>query len=156
MQIVTFYLVLAFSLGSCEFLLDERFRDAKPAWENPRISDFVQKLDFGAFDGIGRAGKIIGGNPAKFKQFPHQALLFMNQGSAWYLCGGSFVRYNWILTVSFIQKITTLKKLIQIIPGSPLYLRIFKNSSLRRYNQLKNRTSSFWSRNHKPITSYLS
>jgi Trypsin len=104
MQIVTFYLLLIFSLGSCEFLLDEKFKDAKPAWENPRISNFMQKIvpaTFESFDGIVRGGKIIGGTPANFQQFPHQALLFMSQGQGWYLCGGSFVRYNWILTVRF-------------------------------------------------------
>lgn len=47
-------------------------------------------------------GKIVGGEVAELGQFPHQTLQYMTaDGNAWYTCGGSLIRRNWVLTVSF-------------------------------------------------------
>lgn len=92
-------LLSIFAFSNClEFV-----KDAKPAIENPRVGKVVKKL----FSGVKlnekkpvRQGKIVRGNTAVLGQFPYQALLFMYDQDGWYKCGGSFVKFNWVLSVS--------------------------------------------------------
>lgn len=103
MKIFQFFCAaLAFTVGSCLVELDPELRNAKFATDDPRVSDVFAKL-FGNVSESGRAGRIVSGTPAKLGQFPYQSLQFMLQNIArsWYMCGGSFIRYNWVLTVSF-------------------------------------------------------
>ena len=50
---------------------------------------------------INRAGRIAGGQLATMGQFKHQALLLtVDDYGDTYVCGGSIISHNWILTVS--------------------------------------------------------
>lgn len=99
MKVLIFFSLLV----ACNCL--EIVKNAKPAIENPRVSKVAQKLFSGGNlkeSKPSRQGKIVRGNAAELGQFPHQTLLFMNDQAQWYKCGGSFVRFNWVLTVSEI------------------------------------------------------
>jgi ABC-type oligopeptide transport system substrate-binding subunit len=49
---------------------------------------------------------IYGGRVALFNQFPYQALQFNTaKDGRTYLCGGSLIKYNYVLTVSRVLKL---------------------------------------------------
>ena len=48
-----------------------------------------------------RGSRITGGQAAKLGQFPYQALLMLRDSSGnSYVCGGSIISHNWILTAA--------------------------------------------------------
>jgi hypothetical protein len=98
MKIIFIFLTI-FALCNClEFI-----KDAKPAFENPRVGKNVKKLSPKVILNEKkpvRQSKIVRGNAAVLGQFPYQALLFMYDQEGWYKCGGSFVKFNWVLSVS--------------------------------------------------------
>lgn len=103
MQILFLITFLTTSVN-CLVEFNSEFKNAKSAIENPRINDIIKKL-YGEDDkiGNGRGGRIVLGIPANWGEFPHQTLQFMQEANSnnIFMCGGSFVRYNWVLTVSY-------------------------------------------------------
>lgn len=102
---------LAFSLPDLVKFSDEH-KGAKPVNEHPRLKNLFNGLKPNS-TGLKRGERVLNGIPASLGQFPHQALLYMfdPKVNGWYLCGGSFIRYNFVLTVSFksFEKKVSLK-----------------------------------------------
>lgn len=99
MKAIIFLFLTVVALASCTYPLKEEHRNAKPVMEHPRYRETIQKI----FPGFSEQRKrVFGGEPAVLGQFPFQSLLFMYDPviNGWYMCGGSFVTYNWVLTVS--------------------------------------------------------
>lgn len=78
------------------------YEGARDAIEAPRYQEILKKfLPNGQNLNSSRNGRIINGNVAELGQFPYQTLQYMTpDGNAWYTCGGSLIKRNWVLTVS--------------------------------------------------------
>jgi secreted trypsin-like serine protease len=65
------------------------------------LEEFYEKLNF-----TQKSLRIIGGRSAKLGQFPYQVLLYVQSGdsSETFLCGGSIIGSEYILTVTKILK----------------------------------------------------
>lgn len=81
---------------------NDEVKDAKPVEEFPDYKEVINKR-YPDRPSVRKGGRILNGFPATFGQFPHQALLNMyDPATGWYICGGSFIRYNFVLTVCVI------------------------------------------------------
>ena len=99
MKAIIFLCLTVIALVSCSYPLKEEHRNAQPVMQHPRYRDTIQKL-FPASSG--QRKRVFGGEEASLGQFPFQSLLFMFDPNVngWYMCGGSFVTPNWVLSVS--------------------------------------------------------
>jgi hypothetical protein len=78
---------------------NQEINDAKPIDDYPDYKAVIDKL-YPDKSNNRKGGRILNGIPARLGQFPHQALLNMySSTSGWYICGGSFIKYNLVLTV---------------------------------------------------------
>lgn len=94
-----------FTLGvvSGQVLIGDEWREVKSQFDSPRYHEIMKGLFPTMISGrLSRGGRIAGGEFAKLGQFVHQALL-LNTDSLGdnYICGGSIISHNWILTVNF-------------------------------------------------------
>lgn len=89
------------AFANCLYPLKEEHKTARPVMQHPRYRNTIQRL-FPKVGGVERNNRIFGGQPARLGQFPYQTLLFMYDPviNGWYMCGGSFVSTNWVLSVS--------------------------------------------------------
>jgi hypothetical protein len=84
----------------------------KSPMENPKYFDFLSKLysqqnfDQNPF----RGGRIVGGSPASQNQFPFQ--IYGYYDDSW-LCGGSIISSNFILTVKIKGRLITYRITIE-------------------------------------------
>lgn len=92
-------LLALFALCSAQFTEFQPDENARDALEHPDLQEAVQKIFIGSTGG-GRGHRIVNGIVAGSGQFPHQALLNMFGSAGTYMCGASFIRFNWVLTVS--------------------------------------------------------
>lgn len=100
MKLELLYLVILTVVAvRCEFYLKPEHYNAIPALEMPHNKEVLQKL-FPNYRSQGDR-RISNGWPAYLGQFPYQALVIMNLGNlGMSYCGGTFVRYNWVLTAA--------------------------------------------------------
>lgn len=79
------------------------WKQVKSPLDSPRYQQIMNKIypSYSLSGKINRGGRIAGGELAVLGQFVHQALLLTvdNYGDT-YVCGGSIISHNWILTVS--------------------------------------------------------
>lgn len=74
---------------------DFNIKENKSIWESPELQPVLAKIN--SDDNIEPAQtKIAGGNIATPDQFPHHVLLYLDSA---YVCGGSLLNADWILTV---------------------------------------------------------
>jgi hypothetical protein len=101
MKVLIILLLINFAFGWPDpVYFGEEFKNAKPIEEHPAYKEVIDKL-YPNKPINRKGGRVLNGIPATFGQFPHQAFLNMYSPSAggWYLCGGSFIKYNFVLTV---------------------------------------------------------
>jgi len=97
MKAIIFLFLTVIAIVSCSYPLKEEHRNAKPVMQHPRYKGTVERL----FPGFSeQRERIFNGAEASLGQFPYQALLFMYDPviNGWYMCGGSFVTTNWVLS----------------------------------------------------------
>lgn len=84
--------------------LPEEHINAKPIEEHPDFKRATANIFLDNPKSNNRGGKIYNGQLAALGQFPYQAFLVMYDSTvttpSWYYCGGSFIKYNFVLTVS--------------------------------------------------------
>lgn len=99
MKAIILLLLTVIALVSCSYPLQEKHRNAQPVMQHPRYKDTIQKL-FPTFSA--QRKRVFGGQEASLGQFPFQSLVYMFDPviNGWYMCGGSFVTPNWVLSVS--------------------------------------------------------
>lgn len=73
----------------------------------PRYQEILSQIIPPSTLTIKRGGRIAGGANANLGQFPHQALLLTRDSLGDdYICGGSIISHNWILTVSYAETLS--------------------------------------------------
>jgi hypothetical protein len=92
-------IVAVAAVARCEVSIPEKYRDAKSIAESPTMQEFYKNNGM-AKKTVEVEPFIIGGSNATLGQIPYQALLFIVAGSSTYLCGGSLIHREWVLTVS--------------------------------------------------------
>lgn len=117
-------LILVFAtlaLASCAVTRRIIHKDVKPVFDHPKFEKLRNELYSGATEEI--KGRVWNGLEAQRGQFPYQALLFMlDPAAGWYLCGGSFVKYNYVLTAAHcLQGFTE----VDVIGGNTDYMQVF-------------------------------
>lgn len=95
--------LLAFlSLACSEVFNPEQWKQVKSPLDTPRYQMILSKI-FPENVTLGkniRGGRIAGGELASLGQFVHQALLLTTDSAGdTFVCGGSIISHNWILTV---------------------------------------------------------
>ena len=101
MKIIFAVFILGCVSGQVPF--GNQWKEVKSPLDSPRYHEILKEL-FPTISGRNlRAGRIAGGEFAQLGQFPFQALLLnIDSLSDTYLCGGSIISHNWILTVSSV------------------------------------------------------
>lgn len=92
-----------FAIAQCEFFIPEEFKNAKDISESPHMQEKLMNIypQINDNDEVGKTPFIIGGSNATLGQFPHQVLIYIQvSASAVYICGGSLIKYNWVLTAA--------------------------------------------------------
>lgn len=99
--IIEIILVLAVSAVNCEVILDPIYENAIPAIELPHNQEILKKL-YPTYQPNKQHGntRIANGWPAYRGQFPYQAFMYMIVPPFTSFCGGTFIKYNFVLTVS--------------------------------------------------------
>jgi hypothetical protein len=92
-------------LASAEIFNGNDWKQVKSPLDSPRYHEIFNKL-FPVYNTvaskINRGGRIAGGELARIGQFVHQALLLtVDTNGDNFICGGSIITHNWILTVKF-------------------------------------------------------
>lgn len=94
------------AIAQCEYFIPAELKNAKNIEEHPQM-EATLKANFPQYynSEVGKTPFIIGGNNAGLGQIPHQALLYIqvNQNAV-YICGGSLIKRNWVMTVSWKWK----------------------------------------------------
>ena len=77
-----------------------KWKLAKSPLDTPHYQEVLNKIFQIPITQLARGSRITNGYPATLGQFKHQALLYSKDvhGDI-YVCGGSVISYNWILTV---------------------------------------------------------
>lgn len=90
-------LSLLYSVASVQALqpLDFNQTKLKGVWESPDHQPALKKLNPKLAPEEQRSGRIIGGSQATPYQFPYHVFLLMGYSR----CGGSLIKFNWVLTV---------------------------------------------------------
>lgn len=78
--------------------MDEVDVNARPITEYPGFWNGREHLKPSEDLSLDRGGRITNGQVANPGQFPHMAFLQISTGSGTFICGGSFVRQNRVLT----------------------------------------------------------
>lgn len=100
---------LIFAVVSCVCATDfvpNDWKYVQSPLESPRYQEILNQIIPPATQTVRRGGRIAGGANALLGQFPHQALLLTRDtlGDD-YICGGSIISHNWILTVSHTENL---------------------------------------------------
>ena len=97
------FAIILLGCASGQVPTGRQWKEIKSPLHSPRYYEIFQRL-FPTISGQNLRGvKIAGGDFAQLGQFPFQALLMsMNSLGDTFLCGGTMISYNWILTVSFM------------------------------------------------------
>lgn len=107
MKFLVFLIFTFFNLAFCDYELPEEFHGAKDALEARRfdltLENFEEHRNGEPGKKPGREGRVSGGVKANEGQFPYQAVLYMRDDEGTYVCGGSLIRRQWILTVILFQ-----------------------------------------------------
>lgn len=102
------FIIFAFAVFGCvcsDDFVPNDWKFVQSPLDAPRYKEILsQIIPPSVF--AGRTGRIAGGANANLGQFPHQALLLTRDtlGDD-YICGGSIISHNWILTVSHIENL---------------------------------------------------
>lgn len=102
MKILIILLFVNFAFGLPDLVsFENEHRHAKPIEEHPDLKEVLNQFYPDNESNIRKGGRILNGIPATLGQFPYQALLYMNNPTTgWYICGGSFIKYNFVITVN--------------------------------------------------------
>lgn len=105
---LTFVLLTFCGVAFAGVVVDDAWKQVKSPLDSPRYQLIMSKLfPPNAVERTfppNRGGRIIGGELAKPGQFVYQALLLnIDSLGDTYVCGGSIISHNWILTVSLID-----------------------------------------------------
>lgn len=97
-------IILVFAVLSCSCATDfvpNDWKFVQSPLDAPRYQEILSQIIPPSTLTVKRGGRIAGGVNANLGQFPHQALLMTRDtlGDD-YICGGSIISHNWILTVS--------------------------------------------------------
>lgn len=99
------------------------WKELKSPLDSPRYHEIINGIFPSVSGKVIRGSRIAGGEVAKLGQFIHQALLLNvdNLGDN-YICGGSIISHNYILTVRKVIHMTTKFSTDDLISckGSPL------------------------------------
>lgn len=105
MKVFIVLLFVNFVIGLPDLVsFEDDGKDARPIEEHPDYKEVFDKLYYN--EPISRkGGRILNGIPATLGQFPYQALLKMYYPpeATWYICGGNFIKYNFVLTVIILD-----------------------------------------------------
>jgi galactose-1-phosphate uridylyltransferase len=104
------FAILFLGVVSSEVFNGDQWREVKSPLDSPRYHEIIKGI-FPTISGrMIRGGRIAGGEFARLGQFVHQALLLnIDSAGDTYICGGSIISHNWILTVSLIEYHTKLR-----------------------------------------------
>lgn len=93
--------ILLVGTASGQVLINDEWKQVKSPLDSPRYYEIMKGI-FPTISGrVMRGGRIAGGEFAKLGQFVHQALLLnIDSVGDSYICGGSIISHNWILTVN--------------------------------------------------------
>lgn len=107
--IITFSLLSTLVRGQDLHPFDINMEDIKSIWESPELQPALEKIklafpDVEDFDDSEDShdsddvpqSRIAGGQIALPGQFPHYVMVYLDSA---YLCGGSLLLANWVLTV---------------------------------------------------------
>lgn len=98
---IIFIVFLLGVVASGQVLIDDQWKEVKSPLDSPRYHEIIKGLFPTVTGKLTRGGRIAGGDFAKLGQFVHQALLLnIDSLGDSYICGGSIISHNWILTVS--------------------------------------------------------
>ncbi|XP_070506439.1 collagenase-like [Chironomus tepperi] len=97
MKIYTIALIYLIPTIFCESFIPDDWISAQSPLTSTIYKDITSKIP-----GINRHARITRGKTAKLGQIPHQVLLYTTEeaSSHTYLCGGSIISSNWILTAA--------------------------------------------------------
>lgn len=85
-----------------EVFLKRNYEAAVPALELPHNQEILKKL-YPNYELQRDKSRISNGWPAYLGQFPYQALIYMILQSGMSFCGATFIKYNWLMSVSSIK-----------------------------------------------------
>lgn len=87
--------LLTFGLELKKFDFD--WNGVKSIWESPELKEALKKVNGKNERPEGKlTSRIIGGKFSNAGQFPHSIVMLLDE---FYVCGGSIINKNWILTV---------------------------------------------------------
>ena len=97
------FLVIVALCAVAQAQVEIEWAKVKSPLDSPKYREILSKM-FPASNNINkylRGSRITGGQPATLGQFPYQALLLLKDSSGnYYVCGGSIILHNWILTAA--------------------------------------------------------
>lgn len=83
--------------------VENEWTKVKSPLDSPKYREILSKM-FPNANNVNkylRGSRITGGQAATLGQFPYQALLMLRDSSGYYyVCGGSIISHNWILTAA--------------------------------------------------------
>lgn len=96
--------LLTLTLTSAQVFNGDDWKQVKSPLDSPHYQLIMSEMfpELNANGKINRGARIAGGQLATLGQFKHQALLLtVDSFGDTYVCGGSIISHNWILTVSW-------------------------------------------------------
>lgn len=99
-SISVFIAIVGFA--SAQSLFSDQWKELKSPLDSPRYQEIISRIfpENTSTNRVNRGGRIAGGELAVLGQFVHQALLLTTDVNGdTFVCGGSVLSHNWILTV---------------------------------------------------------
>lgn len=101
MKLVFLVIVVLWAVAQAQ--VENEWTKVESPLNSPKYRDILNKMfpDSNNVNKYLRGSRITGGQAATLGQFPYQALLLLKDASGnSYVCGGSIISHNWILTAA--------------------------------------------------------
>lgn len=93
-------LCLLCSLTAAQSTFSFDVNNLRDIWNSPKLkASLKDRFPNHDFDQMEASERIVGGSVARLGQFPHYVMLITDDI---YLCGGSIIQTNWVMTVSVL------------------------------------------------------
>ncbi|CAO1432879.1 unnamed protein product [Diamesa tonsa] len=118
------FLVIVALCAVAQAQVENEWTKVESPLESPKYREILSKM-FPNANNVNkymRGSRITGGQAATLGQFPYQALLLLKDGAGnSYVCGGSIISHNWILTAAHcVDGIVSADVYVGIVNRSPM------------------------------------